>query len=267
MVEFCYLANWLTFLYIAICLLKKFVPGFEFLREHLDPYGPLLFRLGYTWSTGVLAAAVAVFNNALIFHHVEHMTILAVHMGPPLLCYCLRWYGDEHERDWPNTFHTSCTSADNGCEGSVWELITVPTLAYLILWTLPYFILLFIINDERKFKEQDYVTMYSSYEGLMNKYLFEPYFPSVKGYVGKGILYMLLHAVMSTITFCIAYFTWSNFYLHAAWLILMFSVSVWNGGNFYFKVFGNHEKWMKKLDSSVLRAELEKREVEDNKNK
>ena len=40
----------------------------------------------------------------LIFHEVNSMTSVFIHMYPPLLLYILRWESDVVEEAWPNTF-------------------------------------------------------------------------------------------------------------------------------------------------------------------
>ena len=53
-----------------------------FLKNILDPWGPMLFKCAWAWSNGVLAGAIAMFQNSMVFHSPKHMSILAVHIGP-----------------------------------------------------------------------------------------------------------------------------------------------------------------------------------------
>jgi len=83
--DFCYCVNYLSWLYFLTCYVKAHIPAFFWLRELLNPLGPMLFKVAFTWSNGVLAAAAALFNNFMVFHIPKHMSILAVHIGPPIV--------------------------------------------------------------------------------------------------------------------------------------------------------------------------------------
>ena len=139
--EFCYLVNSCTFLFVWLCLLKKFVPQLAFLKPLLDPHGSFFFRIAFAWSLGPVALSIAAFRNSLIFHSLgmipfwegfffllwfpdllalpvflkvfyplyvlyrnsvficihkpDHMGSVAIHLGPPLLCYSMRFYHAE----------------------------------------------------------------------------------------------------------------------------------------------------------------------------
>ena len=53
--DFCYIVNHLSFLYFGLCYLKATFPKFAVLKEYLNPHGPMLFRIAFSWSTGVSA--------------------------------------------------------------------------------------------------------------------------------------------------------------------------------------------------------------------
>ena len=84
LLDFCYLANYLSVVYFILCFLKVNV------ITQLDPFGPMIFRVLFSWVNGPLVLSIAAFRNSLVFHSADHMTILAVHVGPALAVYGMR---------------------------------------------------------------------------------------------------------------------------------------------------------------------------------
>jgi hypothetical protein len=255
MLEFCYLANYLSFAYLIICWLKANFESLEFLKV-LDVYGPMLFRIGFTWSTGVLAGAVVVFKNSLVFHSIDHMTILATHVGPPFVVWSMRWYSDVFEETWPKTFHTDCTSIS--CPGDLYSTYILPFLCYIIWWQVPYYVITFVL-DAKKIEEENYGTMFNYYENAMDEILFKPFFPNIVNTKIKALIYMGLHAIMSAMVMVIAHFSFYNFWLHTIWLMICVSISTWLGGSYYFAVAMNKDRMLKKMTIEDLQAELLRR--------
>jgi hypothetical protein len=142
LLDFCYLANYLSVLYFSICILKANL--LEFLRDYLDHLGPMLFRVAFSWVSGPVLCSIAAFRNSLVFHSEDNMTILAVHLGPSLAVYGMRWWHDELEKSFPNTFHLGI-----GKEMTQQEyfngLFLTPVFFYWTLWNIPYFILVFFL--------------------------------------------------------------------------------------------------------------------------
>lgn len=240
LVDFCYTVNYWSFLYYLVCLLKAKWSAFAFLR-FIDDLGPIVFRIAFSWSTGVLATSIAVFSNAMVFHSPEHMSILAVHIGPPLVVWGMRWYSQELNQAWPDTFHTGC-SVDN-CVASNWELIAIPAVAYFVMWTIPYSLLLFVWHEKR-IKEDNYVTMFSYYE----KSLFPSSWHNERV---KQAIYMLIHGSLCTTSFVWASLLWDNYWLHTGYLLLLLHISIYNGATYYFRVCMNPEKLLKSLESKA----------------
>ena len=51
-------------------------------------------------SNGILGCSALMFNNAMVFHSIEHMAVLFIHGSPPLLSWTLRWYSDKYIENW-----------------------------------------------------------------------------------------------------------------------------------------------------------------------
>lgn len=278
MADFCYVVNFWAFLYFTICYLKANVSSLAFMKSYLDPFGAMLFRLAFTWSSGVLAAAVLFFRNAVVFHSTYHMAIWLVHIGPPIVVWTLRWFSEPLNLSWPDTFHTGCTTSS--CVGTMFDLIVVPSIGYILLWTIPYIIFIFIIKAN-SIRKKGKVTMFSYYEkqlfgeaGLIPLVKY-PYFNKR---IVKAAIYMLMHGSLSMSSFIWAWVLWQNFYVHTGYLLFLFAISVWNGATYYFNVCMNAERMLKlkkkqeeekKRDEDeeklLLRLEREAEGMNDNK--
>lgn len=222
MTEFCYVVNYATFLYVALCLLKRHVPALYFLNDILNPWGPLLFKVGFAWSFGPVAWSVAGFKNALVFHSFDHMTILAVHIGPPLVCYGFRYYSEELEASFPDTFHLGIG------ESSSWKdsfegLFVNPVMGYAA-WLGLYALFHFVLYA-KALKEQGMITMVSDLPWLTSR-------PESQ----RPLLYCAAHSLLSCLTIAIAQLWWRSHVAATVFLLCLLLVATWNGATYYFEV-------------------------------
>ena len=280
--DFCYVVNYLTFAGFTLCLLESQWPSlFSIFSDVTRVNGPMFFRIFFTWSTGVLAMAIALFRNSLVFHSFDHMCILAVHLGPPLVAYTFRWYSLNHvyfafcclfllkyhwphcptfrypdklNESYPDTFFIDCDAQE--CYATGTELIWYPLLAYLIVWSIPYGLLMFVFMGE-DLKREGWVTMYSYYEKSLFPEGWEGRSPLPARFNegAKPIIYMLLHAMLSLSSFFIAYVMWSSFWVHTIYLCSLLLVSYWNGATFYFQVMKKQLLKKLKQEEELLNAE------------
>lgn len=150
----------------------------------------------------------------------------------------MRWYPAELESAFPNTFHTGLYKDNLPLQINPWPLeegfflwfLLRPIIYYLSLWCVPYFVTIFWFRAER-IRERGYSTMYSVYEKSLDRYL------NVMGPSLRPVVYMLLHASLSTLAFSITPFLWSSYWLNTIYLLALMLVSIWNGATYYFEVF------------------------------
>jgi len=224
--EFCYLTNYLTFLYIAVCIGKHYLPFMAPLKPYLDPLGPLLFKLGFVWSLGPLAWSVSFFRNALVLHSLDHLGILAIHVGPPLLCWGMRFHAAELQKQWPDTFHLGDVDAPLSLKDSVYELFLVPCAAYLVLWLLPYAFFQFVVFSDsiREKGERTMTRDLPQLAGLPEKQ--------------RPWVYCTSHAGLSFLSFAFSQLWWRSYYACTLFLIFQIGCSLWAGSTFQFEAFG-----------------------------
>ena len=78
LIDFCYASN-------ACCLVQLLA----------YPTSSRLFHANFLLTTGPLAMAVPTWRNSLVFHSLDRVTSSYVHVLPPLLTLCLRWFPPE----------------------------------------------------------------------------------------------------------------------------------------------------------------------------
>lgn len=243
-------------------MLKANIPAFFFLRAYLNDLGPMLFRVAFAWANGPLALSIAVFRNSLVFHSFDHIAVLAVHIGPPLAIWGMRWWYKELELHWPDTFHLGVDETwSQSTTQYVRSLFLLPTLLYFCMWTVPYFSIIFIIKSQ-KIKMKGYTTMYSYYEGeLAGVYEWlklpptqAPVEPGATAgttrrtmisNVARPMAYMAIHGIICSISFLFSLLLWKYFWVHTIYLLLLFAVCVNNGSSYYFRVFA--EKYARNM--------------------
>ncbi|KAJ4466516.1 hypothetical protein J3R30DRAFT_3587110 [Lentinula aciculospora] len=222
--DLCYYVTILNFLYIWVF-----------------PSSPALLVACYCLSHGSLASAVITWRNSLVFHDQDKVTSLFVHIYGPFSFTVIRHFYPNAEQRFPalrelphlNPLHALVLS---GGIYVVWQLL---------YWK-------FVLIDRREKIESGQRTTSMSWM-LNNK----------RGVIGKALCsippntripaFMFGQLIYSIVTELPAVFLlYDSPFWSGAFLIFIFSVSVWNGGGFYIEVFGR--KFERELEA--LRKEL-----------
>jgi len=205
------------------------------------PDSPALFVACYCLSHGSLASAVITWRNSLVFHDFDKVTSLFIHIYAPLTFTVIRHYYPEPQTRFPALAELPHLNP--------FRSLLLSSIIYSI-WQLLYWKVV-LIDRRKKIESGQRIT---SLSWLLN---------DKRGVIGRTLAaikpenrewsFMLGQLVYSIITELPAVFllydskSWS-----AAFLILIFSVCVWNGGGFYIEVFGR--KFERELEA--LRKEL-----------
>lgn len=227
MFDFCYVANYLSFLYFLVCVAKNYIPLFFPLHGYLDSFGGVVFRILYVWSQGPIAAAIVATHNSMVFHSSDQMTSLAIHTGPMFYTYTMRWYANDLEAAWPNLFHMDLIRAG---EQTTSDLFIPAVLAYFLLWIIPYYIFIFVLREQH-IKDEGYETVYSYYSSRG----FSKFAGNVRPSL-QPIVYLTIHALVCMTMFLWSQIQWHYFWVNTLYLLFLLTVAVWNGATWYFKV-------------------------------
>ncbi|TFK29327.1 hypothetical protein FA15DRAFT_664256 [Coprinopsis marcescibilis] len=218
-----------------------YVTILNFIYFWIFPGSKMLFIACYCMSHGSLASAVITWRNSLVFHDQDKVTSLFIHIYAPFTFTVIRHFYPNAEERFPAL-------------AEVKHLAPVQALllssGIYITWQLMYW--KFLLVDRRAKIQSGQRT--TSFSWLLN---------DKRGVIGRVLssvpsnyrieFFMTGQLVYAILTELPAVFllydspTWS-----AIFLLLIFSVSVWNGGGFYIEVFGR--KFEKEVEA--LRKEL-----------
>lgn len=222
--DLCYYVNIINFIYI-------------WLLPHSRP----LFIACYCLSHGSVATAIITWRLGMVFHDAEKVTSMFIHIYPPFVLSTIRHFYPNASERFP---------ALEGLEAlKAWDALVYSSAVYLF-WQVCYWKFVWV-NRRTKIQSGERTTSLTFF--LNNK----------RGWVGKllvatpperrALYYMMGQFVYAIITELIPVLvlyksvTWTAIYL-----LVCFSVSVWNGAGFYIEVFGR--KFERELET--LRKEL-----------
>ncbi|KAG0767296.1 hypothetical protein G6F57_005227 [Rhizopus arrhizus] len=229
-----------------------FVNGMTMLFLWVKPSSSLLLIASFCMTNGPVAWAIITWRNSLVFHSLDKVTSVFIHISPPLVMYCLKWmpelvkdlYCDNQSivtqyRDTRYPAFKEVSSID------MTQVMIYSTAAYALWQTLYY---LFIMVGRRD-KVESGIRL-TSYSWLLN----DPH--GKKGFIQRSAflfgekykleMFMLLQLLYNILTSLPTLYLYQHFWLHTAFLIGMFAVSVWNGANYYIEVFSR--RYIHELD-------------------
>jgi hypothetical protein len=213
---------------------------------------PTFFQIVFSLSNGPLCSAIVMWRNSLVFHDLDKITSVFIHIFPPLVTFCSRWY--------PPNGDFSLVCAEKDCYMSFWNAIVYP-FAFYILWQILYLVKTEVIDKDKLDSDKDLMTSL--------RYLteYKPH-PIYKLMVKKGFKFppyvalVLVQAVYTLFTMVPNLFIFNSFIVHSLYLCVIFLCCVWNGANFYFDIFSKtysqrlqaHLKESEKASSSEIKT-------------
>eukprot|EP01114_Cavostelium_apophysatum_P016348 TRINITY_DN4627_c0_g1_i1.p1 TRINITY_DN4627_c0_g1~~TRINITY_DN4627_c0_g1_i1.p1 ORF type:complete len:427 (-),score=107.93 TRINITY_DN4627_c0_g1_i1:32-1312(-) len=211
MLDFCYFAQvvLLTYLYVT-------------------PTNANIFQLVFGLSNGPLAVGAVMWRNSLVFHDLDKLTSVFIHLFPPIVTFCLRWY--------PTTDNRAVCIDDNCSIGFFNTFIF--TMACYVFWQIAYLIQTEIVDKKKIEKDREIMTSarwlghikpHPVWKFLKKKYNLPDSQVNVV-LVGTQFIYTIL-TLLPIIPI------YNSFHLHAMYLALVCLICVWNGANFYFEIF------------------------------
>lgn len=132
--DFCYFGNTLMILFLW---------GF--------PKNDVLFKVLFVYANGPFGVAIPLFKNSMIFHRLDNLISVTIHILPQLTSWNLRWYTLPWEESLEEGKRHFLTLDHN--EGSQWlsfftKIFLIPLALYL-LWAALYFLKVFILSSKR----------------------------------------------------------------------------------------------------------------------
>jgi len=236
MLDFCYFAQIILLAYL-----------------YLFPTSSAMFQIVFALSNGPLALGTVMWRNSLVFHDLDKLTSVFIHMFPPLVTFALRWYTP------PANLEAVCNGAEH-CSMGLYNAFVLSMSLYCV-WQALYLVQTEIVD--RKKLESDNEIMTSA--RWMSRVKPHPIwvFLKKKGVPEKYSNFTLvgIQFVYTLLTLIPVVPIYQYFVLHVLYLSAISVTCVWNGANFYFDVFT--ETYSKRLRRYL--KEVDKKEADEKK--
>ncbi|WVW82794.1 hypothetical protein I302_104805 [Kwoniella bestiolae CBS 10118] len=230
---------WHYFLFGDLCY---FVNVLDLLWIWVFPSSTVLFICCYLLTLGPIASAIITWRNSLVFHSLDKIISIFIHIYPPMVLSVIR-------HNYPNAEERYPGLKDVG--NYKWYTMILLSGVPYIIWQGAYYK---FISLDRKSKIESGQRQ-NSFQYLLN---------DKRGPIGKALrgirpehreLWFIFCQLIYSIIFMVppaALFIHSST-ASSAFLIIIFAVSAWNGASFYVEVFGR--KFERELE--ILRKEME----------
>ena len=213
------------------------------------PTSILLRKVSFAFGAGPLLWSIVAMRNSLIFHDVERTSTLMMHASPAITVWTLRWYPAEK---WLSSLNAAQLSAFH--TSSWFDLFVVPMLFY-IGWVVFYYLTTFVLLRER-IEGRGRVTMFQLMVPKKDSEAAKrsPLARTVHKFPEKlqPLAYLGCHFAAGSLSFMPIKLFWDYWYLHTLALLYCLGLSVWNGGNYYFKVFA--KRYLAQLQEEAAAA-------------
>lgn len=115
LIDFCYVVNLLLLFTL-----------------HYYPNSPVLFKVAFALATGPVPAAIIAWRNSLVFHSLDKVTSVVIHLLPCGVAFCMRWFPAE-------TTGNQLVPAERLSWFGIVDLIIKPFMVYAY-WQAAYFL-------------------------------------------------------------------------------------------------------------------------------
>ena len=216
------------------------------------PRSKRLLISAYCLAYGNNAVAIVMWRNSLVFHSMDKVVSLFIHVMPPVALHCIvHLTPDDYLLTRFPAVHTIKYSLKGTREHySLWSMLVWASLPYAV-WQLSYH---FFITVRRKEKiaagrPTSFTWLRKSYSRTwIGKFVNSLPTPLQEpAFMGIQYSYALLTIVPCPVWF---WYRWAS----AGFLLTVFSWSVWNGANYYMDVFGKRfQKELEQLKRDVAK--------------
>ncbi|KAI1469980.1 uncharacterized protein F4812DRAFT_450321 [Daldinia caldariorum] len=230
-----------------------FVNLLLFLSIWVFPASKRLFIAAYCLAFGNNAVAIIMWRNSLVFHDFDKVTSLFIHIMPCVTLHCMaHLFSPEDQRERFPALWTIKTSPPGSptAYGNLVSMLAWSTIPY-VFWQLSYY---FFITVRRR--EKIAAGRPTSFTWLRRSYS--------KTWIGRIVLslpetlqefaFMLIQYLYAVLTMLPCPLWFYSRWASAAFLIIVFVWSVYNGSTFYIDVFG--KRFQKELEA--MKAEVAK---------
>lgn len=199
--------------------------------------------------------SVPTFRNSLVFHSLDKLTSLFIHLGPALVAWSVRW----HPGPLPGTAPTAAISAaERACAAAArtgaaswwpaaaacrraprlpadWDDATMGQLVggalapWYLTWAVVYTVFIFVVARER-IQRRGLMTLYKYYTDRPG-----PIARAVAA-VPRGcgpLVYMACHLLATTASLALSWVWWHSYAAHSLFVVALIGACAYNGATYY----------------------------------
>uniref|UniRef100_A0A7S3PHU6 Glycerophosphocholine acyltransferase 1 n=1 Tax=Aplanochytrium stocchinoi TaxID=215587 RepID=A0A7S3PHU6_9STRA len=233
MLDFCYVANLLLFLYIMAFQQSGF-----------------LFLVCFGLANSTLAFAIPLLHNALVFHSIDKVTSIFIHAMPMCVVFTIRWFPEQSSRIWYAEFKPENLEEElatllqlNLTESKLPDKVLyiafpAATTLLVFLGQMMEFILLHFIATHPKVKrcirfheDKDHMNLFRLVTNTHgDKSAFLSAYPFLSYTLGMTFGGLFASAPVGLF--------YIYFNINTAFVVIILFSALWSGSRFYVKVFG-----------------------------
>ena len=221
------------------------------------PRSKRLFISTYCLAYGNNAIAIAMWRNSMVFHSLDKITSLFIHIMPPVALHCIVHLlpSDLQQTRFPAVYKIKTSQPSDPEHYSLFEMMFWASLPYAV-WQLSYYFLISIRRADKiaAGRPTSFTWLRRSFAPTwIGKFVLSlPKNLQETAYMGIQYIYALL-----TMTPCPLWF-WSR-WASGIFLSVVFAYSVWNGATYYIDIFGlRFQKELEQLKKDVAKWQEQK---------
>jgi hypothetical protein len=207
-----------------------------FINVWIYPENIMLSKVTFAFCLGPLLWSILAFRNSLVYHSLDKVTSLFLHFFPACVAWAHRFHPPEAlESSFVNHGEEGALRKLQWDTASPWELCILPISGPYLLWSILYFLKIFVISS-KKIQERDYETLYNyvtSRKGLFSVVVLR--FPRKL----QPLAYQVLHMALTMAVMALNTIWWSNSTAALGFIVAAFVVAAWHGASFYFDHFAH----------------------------
>lgn len=190
-------------------------------------------------ANGPVSWAIYAWRNALVFHSLDKMTSIVIHLSAPLVLYAIRWFPPP-SNSWFITYPLiTHNDVSKTYEIGFFHSILIPMSVYLI-WQAIYCYIILDLKYENVLSAKTHATSFSWISKDFLEKKTDSIFTKVANWVGpKNHLYLFLvmNFLYALVTLLPTVLFYRYFWLHTAFIVFIINISIFNGADYYMEVF------------------------------
>merc|ERR1712241_1008520 len=206
-------------------------------QTFLFPTSLAWYKANYVLCMGVLMNAIVVWQNSLVFHSIDKLTSIYIHVLPPLTVHLYRWGLIESSVIHP---------AD---QLSLSDLVLWPSVLSLA-WQAAFLLVTEVILAEQLSRDPTLVTSVrylakdkkNGMNNLTKKVTRQLGILGPDEEFKSKLIFCAVQGLYSIIVSIPTLWLYSNYYLSAVYICIIFSWSIWRGGTYYIEIFSERYK-------------------------